>query len=182
MVSLAIVLGGARSGKSRFAEKLAQDRILRLGGCMTYVATAQISDEEMACRVKDHQSRRGIEWHTVEEPLHVAHLLRENENWSVVVIDCLSLLLNNWMWIEECNEDQFLHRQNELVATISQYKGQVICVSNEVGQGIVPDNPLARQYRDWLGWFNQAVAKVADEAFWVVAGIPIDLKRFEAML
>lgn len=178
-MSLALVLGGARSGKSRFAEKLAQDRV-PVTKRMMYIATAQISDEEMARRVQEHQSRRDELWHTVEEPLHVDHLLREQADWPVVVIDCLSLLLNNWMWMENCDENQFLQRQNDLVDALSHYKGQIICVSNEVGQGIVPDNALARQYRDWLGWLNQAVAKEADEVFYVVAGIPVDLKRFEA--
>jgi adenosylcobinamide kinase/adenosylcobinamide-phosphate guanylyltransferase len=176
------VLGGARSGKSTFAEQWA-GRLSELHSLpVTYVATAQSSDDEMEERILRHRHRRPQDWLTVEEPLDVADWMMKQSEPTVILIDCLSLLLNNWMFVERCSERQFFARLEQLVAAISQCVHPIVVVSNEVGQGIVPGDPVSRQYRDWLGLLNQAVAKQADSVIWVVAGIPVDLKKLQVEL
>ncbi len=118
----------------------------------------------------------------MEEPLDVADWMMKQSEPTVILIDCLSLLLNNWMFVERCSERQFFARLEQLVAAISQCVHPIVVVSNEVGQGIVPGDPVSRQYRDWLGLLNQAVAKQADSVIWVVAGIPVDLKKLQVEL
>lgn len=174
------VLGGARSGKSTFAERWAS-RLSEIHGLpVTYVATAQASDREMEDRILRHRIRRPDDWLTVEEPLDVANWIARQTEPKVIIVDCLTLLLNNWMWLERCSESQFVARMEELVTAIAQSTSHIVVVSNEAGQGIVPADPLSRQYRDWLGLLNQAIAKQAEVVIWMVAGIPIDLKKFEA--
>jgi len=181
-VGCTFVLGGARSGKSTFAEQLAgrlsEQHVLPVA----FVATAQSTDGEMAERILRHRKQRPEGWLTVEEPLHVADWVMKQKKPRVILLDCLALLLNNWMFLEKCTERQFLARLEQLVTAISQSPSYVIVVSNEVGQGIVPADPLSRQYRDWLGLLNQAVAKQAESVIWVVAGIPVDMKKLQVSL
>jgi adenosylcobinamide kinase/adenosylcobinamide-phosphate guanylyltransferase len=178
-VRKALVIGGARSGKTAAAQQLAVLWAAQTGWPVTYVATAQASDAEMAERIERHRRDRPAEWETAEVPLDAAAWLQAAPP-RVVIIDCLSLLLNNWMYLESDDEEHLRRRLDELCGALRAAKHAVIIVSNEVGQGIVPADSFSRRYRDWLGWLNQAVAAVADEVYWVVAGIPVDVRRWQA--
>jgi adenosylcobinamide kinase/adenosylcobinamide-phosphate guanylyltransferase len=166
------ITGGARSGKSGFAETLAEG----LPGKRAYVATAQALDEEMAARIAKHQKDRGSAWDTFEEPLAIPELIRKlSDQYPVMLLDCLTLWLSNVMAHTE-NDGQALLRTDELVSAVRDYKGSSIIVSNEVGLGIVPDNPLARKFRDLAGILNQKMARAADEVYFTAAGIPMKIK------
>lgn len=166
------ITGGARSGKSAFAERLA----LELTGTRAYLATAQALDPEMAERIEKHQKDRGSAWDTYEEPLAVADLLKKlGRSHDIVLLDCLTLWLSNVMARTDA-DDAVLARSEDLVSAIKGFSGVCIVVSNEVGLGIVPDNPLARKFRDLAGMLNQRVAAVSDEAYFTAAGIPMKLK------
>ena len=172
MKKIYFITGGARSGKSAFAERLA----LELAGTRAYVATAQALDAEMAARIEKHRKDRGEAWDTYEEPLAVDELLRKlGRTHDIVLLDCLTLWLSNVMARAD-KDDAVVARSEELVSSIKGFSGVCIVVSNEVGLGIVPDNPLARRFRDLAGLLNQRVAEVADEAYFVAAGIPMKLK------
>ena len=164
-----LVLGGARSGKSRFAEGLAESA----PGRSLYLATAEARDSEMRARIKVHQDRRGGRWETLEEPLEVAAALqRESREGRVILLDCLTLWLANLL---EQGRDP--RAQGEaLVALFAGLSGPLILVSNEIGLGIVPENALARRFRDHQGWLNQAVAAKADCVVFMAAGLPLALK------
>ncbi|MHB8846519.1 MAG: bifunctional adenosylcobinamide kinase/adenosylcobinamide-phosphate guanylyltransferase [Nitrospirota bacterium] len=166
------ITGGARSGKSAFAEKLALD----IAGKRAYLATAQALDAEMVARIEHHRQRRGAAWDTYEEPLAVAELLKKlSGRYGVVLLDCLTLWLSNVM--ARSGEDSVvMQRGEELVAAIKAFSGSCIIVSNEVGLGIVPDNALARRFRDLAGFVNQRVAHAADEAYLLTSGIPLKIK------
>lgn len=164
-----LVLGGARSGKSAFAETLARDAAAE---CV-YVATATADDDEMRERIAHHRARREG-WRTVEEPLElVAALAREAQTGRAVLVDCLTLWLSNLMHAERDVEAA----TRELVACLREARGAVVLVSNEVGLGLVPDAPLGRRFRDAQGRLNQAVAGVADDVVFIAAGLPLWLKR-----
>lgn len=166
------ITGGARSGKSAFAEKLASG----LTGRRAYVATAQALDAEMAARIEKHRQDRNTAWDTYEEPLATAELLRKlSTSHSIALLDCLTLWLSNVMAHAE-NDDAISSRADELVSAVKEFSGVCIVVSNEVGLGIVPDNPLARKFRDFAGMLNQSVARVADEVYFTAAGIPMKIK------
>jgi adenosylcobinamide kinase/adenosylcobinamide-phosphate guanylyltransferase len=166
------ITGGARSGKSAFAEKLAGG----LTGQRAYLATAQALDPEMAARIEKHRRDRGAAWDTFEEPLAAAELLRKlSGRYDVVLLDCLTLWLSNVMAHTE-GDGAVSSRADELVAAIRSFGGACIVVSNEVGLGIVPDNPLARKFRDFAGMLNQNVARAADEVYFTAAGIPMKIK------
>jgi adenosylcobinamide kinase/adenosylcobinamide-phosphate guanylyltransferase len=166
------ITGGARSGKSAFAEKLAKD----LGGKRAYIATAQALDPEMAARIEKHRRDRGDAWDTYEEPLAVAELLGKlSSRYQVVLLDCLTLWLSNIMAHTE-GDGAVTTRSLELAAAISDFNGSCIIVSNEVGLGIVPDNPLARKFRDFAGMLNQKIAQAADEVYFTASGIPVKIK------
>jgi adenosylcobinamide kinase/adenosylcobinamide-phosphate guanylyltransferase len=164
-----LVLGGARSGKSRYAEGLLD----RHPGRRVYLATAEVLDEEMATRVQTHRARRDEDWKTVEEPLALAATLKaETEQGAAVLVDCLTLWLGNLLG--EARE--IAVEIDGLVDAIGQFGGPVVFVSNEVGQGIVPDNALARQFRDHAGILHQRLAERADRVVFVTAGLPQTLK------
>jgi adenosylcobinamide kinase/adenosylcobinamide-phosphate guanylyltransferase len=166
------ITGGARSGKSAFAEKLA----LELAGRRAYIATAQALDEEMVVRIAKHRQDRGKSWDTYEEPLAVAELLRKlSGRYEVALLDCLTLWLSNVMAHTD-GDGAVLSRSEDLVKAIREFGGACIVVSNEVGLGIVPDNPLARKFRDLAGMLNQKVAQAADEVYFTAAGIPVKIK------
>jgi adenosylcobinamide kinase/adenosylcobinamide-phosphate guanylyltransferase len=166
------ITGGARSGKSAFAERLANG----MTGKRAYIATAQALDPEMAARIQHHRERRGNEWDTYEEPLAIGDLLvKLNERYQIVLLDCLTLWLSNVM-AHTNGDDAVNSRSDVLVAAIKSFDGSSIIVSNEVGLGIVPDNPLARRFRDFAGMLNQKMAHAADEVYFTAAGIPMKIK------
>jgi adenosylcobinamide kinase / adenosylcobinamide-phosphate guanylyltransferase len=176
----ALVLGGARSGKSSFAELLAGKYAADMNLPVTYIATAEVTDSEMGNRISRHQSSRPAAWQTIEEPLEVASVLDGIQSPQIVLVDCLSFLLNNWLFHEELTEKAFIRRQDELVTALLSACVPVIMVSNEVGYGLVPADAGSRTYRDWLGWLNQAVARVSNHVYLVVAGIPVDVRKWQA--
>jgi adenosyl cobinamide kinase/adenosyl cobinamide phosphate guanylyltransferase len=166
---IVLVLGGARSGKSRFALERAAD----LGSPRVLLATAEARDEEMAARIARHRAERGEEWQTLEEPSAVVEVLR-SRNGGVVVIDCLTLWLAN-LYGDDPGTDA-APRVADLVAALRERRAAVVAVSNEVGLGIVPENPLARAFRDAAGLLNRSVAEVADELHLLVAGQALRIK------
>jgi adenosylcobinamide kinase/adenosylcobinamide-phosphate guanylyltransferase len=164
-----LVLGGARSGKSSYAEQLAEGG----PGACVYLATATAGDAEMAARIARHQQRRGARWRTVEAPLDLASALSASATAeAVVLVDCLTLWLSNILFEELDVENEC----EKLIETLPGLAGPVILVSNEVGLGIVPDNALARRFRDDAGRLNQAVAAAAQSVVFVAAGLPLVLK------
>jgi adenosylcobinamide kinase/adenosylcobinamide-phosphate guanylyltransferase len=168
---VSLVLGGARSGKSAFAEKLASES----GRSKVYLATGQARDEEMLHRIEHHQSRRGADWRVVEEPLNLARRLRDlADQRSCILVDCLTLWLSNVMMAKGDIDPSC----QQLTETISALKPDcsVILVSNEVGQGIVPIEKMARDFRDHAGRLHQDLAAVADTVWFVTAGLPQRLK------
>src|SRR5512137_2316762 len=166
------ITGGARSGKSAFAEKIAAD----IAGKRAYLATAQALDAEMVARIEHHRQRRGSAWDTYEEPLAVAELVKKlSGRYAVVLLDCLTLWLSNIMARTRSHDEIDAHLV-ELVSVMKAFSGVCIIVSNEVGLGIVPDNPLARQFRDQAGFANQKIALAADEAYLLASGIPLKIK------
>ena len=169
MKGTVFVIGGARSGKSAFAEALAGQG----QGEKIYVATAQERDGEMAERIKAHQARRGNDWRTVEEPLDLPAVLdRETGKGRFVLVDCLTLWLSNLME----NGLDTVRETDRLCASVTRARGMLVLVTNEVGQGIVPANELARRFRDEAGRMNQKVAAACNEAHLVVAGLGLRLK------
>ena len=166
--SLTLLLGGARSGKSTHAEKLAT----ALPAPWTYIATAQAYDGEMAERIALHRSRRGDGWQTVDAPLDLAEALRAVPEGRPVLVDCLTLWLSNHMLAGHDAEAV----SAELEKALSVPRGPWFVVSNEVGLGIVPDNPLGRRFRDAQGRLNQRVAAIADRVLFMVAGLPMQVK------
>jgi len=166
------ITGGARSGKSAFAETLANDN----AGKRAYIATAQALDAEMAAKIEKHRQNRGTAWDTFEEPLAVSELLRKLSNtYDFVLLDCITLWLSNVMAHSD-GDDAVISRTNELVGAIKDFGGTCIVVSNEVGLGIVPDNLLARRFRDFAGMLNQKIAQAADDVYFTAAGIPVKIK------
>lgn len=164
-----LILGGARSGKSRFAEKLGDG----LPGPHTYIATAQAFDEEMTQRIARHRADRAAHWQTRECPLALPEAIAEHDSADgVTLVDCLTLWLTNLM----LGDHAVAAARARLARLLPAVRGTLLLVSNEVGQGIVPDNALARQFRDEAGWLHQALAQAADEVWFVTAGIPQRLK------
>ncbi len=169
---ITFITGGARSGKSAFAEKLASG----ISGKRAYLATAQALDAEMVARIEHHRKRRGNAWDTFEEPLAVAELVRKlSGRYDVVLLDCLTLWLSNVMAHTD-GDDEVLRQSGLLVEAVKNGKGTCIIVSNEVGLGIVPDNPLARRFRDLAGFVNQQMAQASNEAYLLTSGIPLKIK------
>jgi adenosyl cobinamide kinase/adenosyl cobinamide phosphate guanylyltransferase len=175
-----LVVGGVRSGKSRWAEELARRAQEDTGWPVTYLATAEALDDEMRERIHRHRMRRPSDWRTVEEPLEVADWFSRSPGAAVVVLECLTLLLNNWMMAGLADDRSFDTRRRALVDALAGYAGRVIVVSNEVGLGVMPANAMARRYADWLGLLNQAVAARASRVYAVLAGLPIDLRELGA--
>jgi adenosylcobinamide kinase / adenosylcobinamide-phosphate guanylyltransferase len=164
---LTLVLGGARSGKSRYAESL----VMALPSPWLYVATADARDSEMAERVAVHQGRRGPSWTTVETPRDIAGALAANAN-TPALVDCLTLWLSNVLLADADVDAEIEH----LDGALARAAAPVVLVANEVGSGIVPDNALGRRFRDLQGLLNQRIAVRADRVFLVVAGLSLTLK------
>jgi adenosylcobinamide kinase/adenosylcobinamide-phosphate guanylyltransferase len=164
-----LVIGGARSGKSRYAEQL----LFAHDGTLIYIATAEAGDAEMAARIAEHQARRGAAWQTIEQPLDlVAALETHCRPTAAVLVDCLTLWLSNLMAASR----DIAAETTRLVHAVPRLEGRAVLVSNEVGFGIVPNHPLGREFRDHAGRLNQAVAAAVDEAVFMVAGLPLRLK------
>ena len=175
---MVLVTGGCRSGKSAYAQRLAES----LPSRRLFVATCPVTDEEMRLRIEMHQqSRLDRGWETVEEQVELATVLRHYADYEVVLVDCLTLWVNNLMYDAEQAGRQISERDTaetcrELLAVARQRCGTVIFVTNEVGLGVVPDNAVARRYRDLVGQANQAVAAEADTVTLLTCGIPWHLK------
>jgi adenosyl cobinamide kinase/adenosyl cobinamide phosphate guanylyltransferase len=168
---IVLITGGARSGKSRYAEERAREA----GARRLYLATAEAKDDEMARRIAKHRERRGKEWMTVEEPIELsAELLRRRGEVDCALVDCLTLWLSNLM---EQGEEAVTKQVDELIDAMTLLDFHVFFVTNEVGSAIVPDNALARSFRDLVGWANQRMAQVADEVVLMVAGLPVFVKK-----
>lgn len=168
---LELVLGGARSGKSRIAEQ----RALASGLQRCYIATAQAGDGEMARRIERHRADRGAGWLTIEEPVQLARVLREHNDASrCLLVDCLTLWLTNLL----INDDPalFARERENFLNTLAQARAHIILVSNEVGHGVVPMDALSRRFVDESGWLHQELAQRCDNVLWVVAGLPQALK------
>ena len=171
---ITLVLGGARSGKSRHAEQLIESALAgALYDGATYLATAEALDDEMKARIAEHRRRRGDAWRTVEEPLDLAGALTVNADPArPVLVDCLTLWLSNLMAAGRDIDAEAA----AFAAALQDVSGPVVLVSNEVGLGIVPDNALARRFRDHAGRLNQSVADVADRVLFVAAGLAMTMK------
>lgn len=181
MSKIILVTGGARSGKSTFAEKTASS-ITK--GKKAYIATAQIFDDEMAQRVKIHQSRRDDTWVTFEAPFEAEKAIEEsNKIADVILFDCMTIYISNFLCTYESLDDiddinaELKRTVNKLIEAAKKFNGTIIFVTNEVGAGIVPENKLARVFRDCAGIANQMIAASADEVYLTVCGIPVTVKK-----
>ncbi len=185
-MALVLVLGGARSGKSSFAEELAASS----GSRVVYVATAAVGDDEMARRIANHRLRRPAGWLTVEETHALERVIVEYESRAdVLLIDCLTMWVTNLLLDEslpvpgstaEEKESFILEQARQLGETAASSPAQVIMVANEVGMGLVPANALGRSYRDVAGRVNQLLAQKAGQVYLVVAGLPVEIKSLAA--
>jgi adenosylcobinamide kinase/adenosylcobinamide-phosphate guanylyltransferase len=166
-----LILGGARSGKSRFAEQ----RMLDNGKRRVYLATAQAMDDEMAARIAVHRSRRTSGWETVEEPLHLAAALGSiDDAGCCILVDCLTLWLSNLLHADD--PDNWQREKDRLLEVLPDMAADIYLVSNEVGAGIVPMGALSRRFVDEAGWLHQDLARISDVVTLVVAGLPQQIK------
>ncbi|MFY8349574.1 bifunctional adenosylcobinamide kinase/adenosylcobinamide-phosphate guanylyltransferase [Pseudoalteromonas sp. SSM20] len=169
-----LVIGGVRSGKSRHAEKLAEQFAQEQNANVIYVATAEAFDDEMTKRIEHHKDARPVHWQTRESGPKLTHTLAKIDNKAVILIDCLTVWLNNCLYYEEIDWQS----EKALFLEWLQHTEQtVIMVTNEVGFSITPDNTLARQFADEQGWLNQAVAAISNNVTFTIAGIPYELKK-----
>jgi len=172
---LILILGGARAGKSAFAHSLAAKH----GGTVTFLATAEPLDEEMRRRIEEHRRRRPAAWRTVEAPLSPARALRDSPPSDVVLLDCLTLLVSNLLQQEREPSAAARRVEEEIAALLEVFAAgpaSFIIVSNEVGLGVVPAHESGRLYRDLLGRANQRLAHEADQVFWLLAGLAVEVK------
>ncbi len=168
---LELILGGARSGKSRFAERLAADS----GLAVTYIATSQALDGEMTERIAHHRERRPAHWTLVEEPLQLVRVLREQAAANrCLLVDCLTLWLTNLLMLDD--PARLAEERDALLECLDGLPGRILLVSNETGLGVVPLGELTRRYVDEAGWLHQAVAQRAQRVTFMVAGLPMTLK------
>ena len=178
MAQIILITGGSRSGKSTYAQTLAES----IPGSRTYIATCPPLDEEMAARIQKHRAQRQASlWQTLEETIDLAGALLKTRESQVRLVDCLTLWINNLLYEaekqgQEITEEDMLERCTQLLTACKELPGTVIFVTNEVGMGIVPDNPLARHYRDLAGRCNQIMAAGADRVILMVSGLPLNMK------
>ncbi len=182
-MSVRLIMGGARSGKSSYAEQLALELLAERKQenpqtQLHYIATAEAFDTEMKARIALHQERRDGQWMNHEVPVELSGALGSFTENDIVLVDCLTVWLNNVIhYLGEGAETNLIQSKlKELTDSLAETKGMIICVSTEVGLGIVPMNALTRLYVDHAGWMNQGVAKVAEQVDLVVAGLPMKLK------
>tara|TARA_B100000029_G_C17397007_1_gene895584 strand:+ start:433 stop:951 length:519 start_codon:yes stop_codon:yes gene_type:complete len=167
---ITLILGGARSGKSRFAEKLATETNL----CVVYVATATPSDNEMSLRINNHRKKRSKTWTTVEEPLAIARVIKNHCHNKCIIVDCLTLWITNLLL--EPNDDRLSKEKKELMYCLNKTKSDILLVSNETNSGVIPIDPLSRRFCDEIGFLHQEIADIADNVILMVAGLPHTLK------
>jgi adenosylcobinamide kinase/adenosylcobinamide-phosphate guanylyltransferase len=180
MSKITLILGGARSGKSSYAQSLAEDT----GKSVTFLATAQALDEEMSTRIQKHRAERRADWETLEVSLDIASHVQRLKS-DVVILDCMTLLVSNLVMqfvkddlVEEAPFKLAVEKEVEgLIAAMRKQEQNWIIISNEVGLGLVPPYQMGRVYRDWLGWANQRLAREADKVILMVAGIPMVIKE-----
>lgn len=178
MSKIILVTGGSRSGKSSYAQKLAEG----MDGPRAFLATCPVIDDEMAQRIRKHRNTRGeADWDTLEETIDLAGALRNACIYNVVLVDCLTLWINNLMYESKCKGDDVTEEDiarvcGEVLGACSELSGTVIFVTNEVGMGIVPGDSLSRRYRDLVGICSQTIAAAADRVTLVACGIPMSLK------
>ena len=168
-----LILGGARSGKSSYAEQLTLDAHMRQAAPneLVYIATATAGDDEMAARIGHHQARRKQQWQTIEEPINLAKVLTQFDENSIILIDCLTLWLSNCLH-QEC----WSAEKDEFISAVKNSKSDIFMVSNEVGSGVIPMGSLSRKFVDESGWLHQQLAKICEKVTLVVAGLPMALK------
>lgn len=172
-MSTLLVLGGARSGKSAYAQRRCED----LGRSRVFIATARAGDEEMADRISRHRADRGTGWTTIEAPIDLLQAIRQAARYAdAILVDCLTLWLSNLM----LEDHPITVAREELAEAVRQMTVPLVLIANEVGMGIVPENALARRFRDEAGWLNQEIAAVAQEVVLVTAGLPLSLKGSHA--
>ena len=165
--------GGARSGKSDFAQDMAE----KIEGKRVFVATAQAFDEEMAERIQKHQENRGTRWDALEEPINLGGAIRSIlGQYKTILVDCLTVWMSNLLLEYQDQNERISEIVDDFFSGLSESDETIIVVSNEVGMGIVPDNKLARDYRDQLGFLNQRMARRADEVYVLFSGIPVKIK------
>ena len=168
---LQLILGGARSGKSRLAEQTAKES----GLSVVYIATAQALDEEMQQRIQHHQQQRPSHWQLCEEPIFLAdQLLQLDQENQLILVDCLTLWLTNLLMLDD--EPRLLAEREALLECLAALPGRIILVSNETGLGVVPLGELTRRYVDESGWLHQAIAERCQRVIFTVAGLPMLLK------
>lgn len=179
MSNLTLILGGARSGKSSYAQSMAEES----GKTVTFLATAQALDEEMSARIQKHRSERSANWETLEIPLNIAPYVQQIRS-DVVILDCVTLLVSNLLMkfvkddlVDEGPFTMEVQKEvDQLIAKLRTQKKDWLIVSNELGLGLVPPYQMGRVYRDGLGWANQRLAREADKVIFMVAGIPTVIK------
>lgn len=178
MARIILITGGSRSGKSIYAQRMAES----IPGGGTYIATCPVVDEEMAERIRKHrEARRAGNWHTIEETTDLCAALTEAKECGVILVDCLTLWINNLMYdaelqSKELDEEEIVKRCRDILRVCDAISGTIIFVTNEIGMGIVPDNPLSRRYRDLAGRCNQVLAERADAVVFMVSGLPLSIK------
>jgi adenosylcobinamide kinase / adenosylcobinamide-phosphate guanylyltransferase len=179
MGQIIYISGGCRSGKSGYAQQLAESLV----GSRGYVATCPVIDPEMDERIARHQQdREGRGWQTIEAPLKLAEAIRAASKYDVLLVDCLTLWVNNLLYEAEqqnrdLSEDEMHDLCGELISACREQGKTIIFVSNELGMGLVPADSVSRRYRDLIGRCNQAVANAADDAVFMVSGLPLKLKQ-----
>lgn len=179
MARIIFITGGSRSGKSAHGQALAES----IAGPRVYIATCPVVDDEMAARIQKHRAQRqASDWQTIEEPLDLAGALRGTRESSVRLIDCLTLWINNLLYDaqrqnRDVTEDDIARLCADVLSVCSELPGAVIFIANEVGLGIVPDNPLSRRYRDLAGRCNQILAAGADRVILMICGLPLEIKN-----
>jgi len=173
-----LVLGGARSGKSLFAESLVKSlEVCRQGSTVTYIATATAEDDEMSSRISHHQKNRPESWGLIEEPFYLAPLIeRLQQPEQIILIDCMTLWVSNWLCDDTKEFNGWQTQSEAFLKAVSDSKANIVIVTNEVGSGIVPMGNLSRQFVDQAGWLNQKLTDTVGDVSLVIAGIPLALK------
>lgn len=172
-----LILGGARSGKSSFAERTIIQISKQTQATLVYVATAQAGDDEMAQRIQQHQETRNTDWHLIEEPLDLASVLNKASANQCLLIDCLTLWLSNCLHVDEHSQKySWSQRKSEFLDALQNCPAAIILVSNEVGQGIVPMGELSRRFVDESGWLHQELARLCEKVSFITAGLESKLK------
>jgi adenosylcobinamide kinase/adenosylcobinamide-phosphate guanylyltransferase len=179
MARIIFITGGSRSGKSAHGQALAES----IAGPRVYIATCPVVDEEMAARIQKHRAQRhASHWQTIEEPIDLAGALQATRGSAVRLIDCLTLWINNLLYqaqeqAQDLPEEDIARLCADVLSVCAELPGDVIFIANEVGMGIVPDNPLSRRYRDLAGRCNQIMAAGADRVILMVCGLPLEIKN-----